>query len=186
MQTSSQFRNQAPPLKPKHTKYITFQQCKPICCTRQEVGSVHPLETTLHSLQQIYLRPSIHITLNFKGSWCTLLHISMSKLFKCDLKGSCIGQITPVPAHQRVLCTSRSSSRAIRHARCTIPQCLPLHGTTRLNLEPHQDLYLKSDCLCVIQRLSNPYMYYRRRPELKYACVYYTIRRESHNVISCP
>ena len=38
-------------LNPKHTKYITSQQCTPI---RQEVGSLHSLETTLHSLHQTY------------------------------------------------------------------------------------------------------------------------------------
>ena len=53
--TSSQFRKPSSPLKPKHLKYITSQQCVPIGCTRQEVGSLHSLETTSHSLQQIYL-----------------------------------------------------------------------------------------------------------------------------------
>ena len=42
----------------------------PIGCTRQEVGSLHLLETTLHSLQQTYLRPSIHTTHNWLR--CTL------------------------------------------------------------------------------------------------------------------
>ena len=36
------------------------------------MGSVHSLETTLHSLQQTYLRPSIHTTQNFKWSRYTL------------------------------------------------------------------------------------------------------------------
>ena len=56
MQTSSQFRKPSSPLKPKHRRYITSQQCEPIGCTRQEVGSLGSLETTLHSLQQTYLR----------------------------------------------------------------------------------------------------------------------------------
>ena len=51
-----------PPLKPKHQKYITSHQCGPIGCTRQEVGSLHSLETTSHSLQHTYLRLLIHTT----------------------------------------------------------------------------------------------------------------------------
>ena len=43
-------------LTPKNLQYITSQQCAPIGCTRQEVGSLHSLETTSHSLQQTYLR----------------------------------------------------------------------------------------------------------------------------------
>ena len=34
---SSQFRKPSSPLKPKHPKYITSQQCTPIGYTRQEV-----------------------------------------------------------------------------------------------------------------------------------------------------
>ena len=49
MQTSSQFRKPSSPLKPKHPKYITSQQCAPIGCTRQGVGLLHSLETTSHS-----------------------------------------------------------------------------------------------------------------------------------------
>ena len=45
-----------------HKKYITSHQCAPIGCTRQEVGSLHSLETTSHSLQQTYLRLLIHTT----------------------------------------------------------------------------------------------------------------------------
>ena len=59
---SSQFRKPSSPLKPKHQKYITSHQCAPIGCTRQEVGSLHSLETTSHSLQQTYLRLLIHTT----------------------------------------------------------------------------------------------------------------------------
>ena len=62
MQTSSQFRKPSSPLKPKHQKYITSHQCAPIGCTRQEVGSLHSLETTSYSLQQTYLRLLIHTT----------------------------------------------------------------------------------------------------------------------------
>ena len=62
MQTSSQFRKPSSPLKPKHQKYLTSHQCAPIACTRQEVGSLHSLETTSHSLQQTYLRLLIHTT----------------------------------------------------------------------------------------------------------------------------
>ena len=65
MQTSSQFRKPSSPLKPKHPKYITSQQCAPIGCTRQEVGSLHSLDTTLYTLQQTYLRLLIHTTQNF-------------------------------------------------------------------------------------------------------------------------
>ena len=39
-----------------------------IGCTRQDVGSLHSLETTSHSLQQTYLRLLIHTTQNFKWS----------------------------------------------------------------------------------------------------------------------
>ena len=47
------------------------------------LGSLHSLETTLHSQQQTYLRPSIHTTHNFKWSWYTLttLHISQLHTF---------------------------------------------------------------------------------------------------------
>ena len=38
MQISSQFRKPNSPLKPKHPKYITSQQCAPIGCSRQKVG----------------------------------------------------------------------------------------------------------------------------------------------------
>ena len=62
MQTSSQFRKPSSPLKPKHQKYITSHQCAPIGYTRQEVGSLHSLETTSHSLQQTYLRLLIYTT----------------------------------------------------------------------------------------------------------------------------
>ena len=55
-------RKPSSPLKPKHQKYITSHQCAPIGCTRQEVGSLHSLETTSHSLQQTYLRLLIHTT----------------------------------------------------------------------------------------------------------------------------
>ena len=48
--------------KAKTQKYITSHQCAPIGCTRQEVGSLHSLETTSHSLQQTYLRLLIHTT----------------------------------------------------------------------------------------------------------------------------
>ena len=51
LKTSSHFRKPGSPLKPKHQKYITSQQCAPIGCTRQEVGPLHSLV-----LQQTYLR----------------------------------------------------------------------------------------------------------------------------------
>ena len=79
MQTSSQFRKPSSPLKPKHPKYITSQQCAPIGCTRQEVGSSHSLETTLHSLQQTYLRLLIYTTQNFKWSRYTLTTLNISQ-----------------------------------------------------------------------------------------------------------
>ena len=84
MQTSSQFRKPSSPLKPKHPKYITSQQCTPIDCTRQEVGSSHSLETTSHSLQQTYLRLLIHTTQNFKWSRYTLTntkHITIASIY---------------------------------------------------------------------------------------------------------
>ena len=83
MQTSSQFRKPSSPLKPKHTKYITSQQCAPIGCTRQEVGSLHSLETTLYSLQQTYLQLLIHTTQNFKWSRYTLtiLNITIANIY---------------------------------------------------------------------------------------------------------
>ena len=59
MQTSSQFRKPSSPLLPKRPKYITSQQCAPIGCTRQEVSSLHSLETS-HSLQHTYLQLLIH------------------------------------------------------------------------------------------------------------------------------
>ena len=44
------------------------------------MGSLHSLETTLHSLQQTYLRPSIHTTQNFKWSRYTLTTLNISQL----------------------------------------------------------------------------------------------------------
>ena len=41
--------------KAKTRKYITSQQCVPIGCIRQDVGSLHSLKTTSHSLQQTCL-----------------------------------------------------------------------------------------------------------------------------------
>ena len=61
----------------KHPKYITSQQCAPIGWTRQEVGSLHSLETTSHSLQQTYLRLLIHTTQNFKWSRYTFVIFSL-------------------------------------------------------------------------------------------------------------
>ena len=46
MQTSSEFRKPSAPQKPKHPKHIISQQCAPIGCTRQEVGSLYLLATT--------------------------------------------------------------------------------------------------------------------------------------------
>ena len=90
MQTSSKFRKPSSPLKPKHQKYITSQQCAPIGCTRQEVGSLHSLGTTLHSLQQTYLRLLIHTTQNFKS---TSTHY---KTADTDIQ-HCIQYITNIP-----------------------------------------------------------------------------------------
>ena len=56
-------------LTPK-AKNITSQQCALIGCTRQEVGSLHSLETTSHSLQQTYLRLLIHTTQRTTNSRC--------------------------------------------------------------------------------------------------------------------
>ena len=67
------------PLKPKHQKYITSQQCTPIGCTRQDVGSLHSFETTSHSLQQTYLRLLIHTTQNIKWSRYTLTTLNKSQ-----------------------------------------------------------------------------------------------------------
>ena len=69
----------SPALKLKHPMYITSQQCEPIGCTRQEVGSLHSLETTLHSQQQTYLRLLIHTTQNFKWSRYTLTTLNISQ-----------------------------------------------------------------------------------------------------------
>ena len=80
MQISSQFRKPISPLKQTHPKYITSLPCVTICCTRHEVGSLHLLETTLHSLQQTYLRPSIPTTQNFKWSRYTLTTPNISQL----------------------------------------------------------------------------------------------------------
>ena len=80
MQTSSQFRKPISPLKQTHPNYITSPPCVPIGCTMQEVGLLHSLETTLHSLQQTYLRPSIHTTQNFKWSRHTLTTQTISQL----------------------------------------------------------------------------------------------------------
>ena len=63
--------------KQTHPKYITSPPCMPIGCTRQEVCSLHSLETTLHSLQQTYLRPSIYTSYNFKWSRYTLTTLNM-------------------------------------------------------------------------------------------------------------
>ena len=51
-------------LKQTHPIYITSPPCVPTGCTRQEVGSLHPLEITLHLLQQTYLRLLKHTTSN--------------------------------------------------------------------------------------------------------------------------
>ena len=82
MQTSSQFRKPSSPLKPKHQKYITSQQCAPIGCTRQEVGSSHSLETTSHSLQQAYLRLLIHTELQMvKVHINNTKHITIANIY---------------------------------------------------------------------------------------------------------
>ena len=83
MQISSQFRKPSSPLKQTHQKYITSPPCVPIGCTRQKVGSIHSLETTLHSLQQTYIRPLIHTTQNFKWSRYTLTTLNISQLQTC-------------------------------------------------------------------------------------------------------
>ena len=83
MQISPQCRKPSSPLKQTHTKYITSPPSVPIGCTRQEVGSPHSLETTLHSLQQTYLRPSIHTTQNFIWSRYTLTTLNISQLQTC-------------------------------------------------------------------------------------------------------
>ena len=44
------------------------------------MGSLHSLETTLHSLQQTYLRPSIYTTQNFKWSRYTSTTLNISQL----------------------------------------------------------------------------------------------------------
>ena len=80
MQKSSKLRKPSSPLKPTHPKYKTSQQCAPIGCTRQEVGSLHSLETTSHSLQQTYLRLLIHTTQNFKWSRYTLTTLNIPQL----------------------------------------------------------------------------------------------------------
>ena len=77
---SSQFRKPSSPLKQTHAKYITSPPRVPIGCTRQKVGSLHSLETILHSLQHTYLRPSIHTTQNFKWSRYTLTTLNISQL----------------------------------------------------------------------------------------------------------
>ena len=48
-----------------------------------EVGSLHSLETTLHSLQHTYLQPLIHTTQNFKWSRYTLTTLNISQLQTC-------------------------------------------------------------------------------------------------------
>ena len=68
------------PLKQTHAKYTTSPPCVPIDGTRQEVGSLHSLETTLHSLQQTYLRLLIHTAQNFKWSRYTLTTLNISQL----------------------------------------------------------------------------------------------------------
>ena len=78
MKPSSQFWKPSSPLMPNHPQYITSQQCAPIGCTRHEVGSLHSLETTLHSLQHTYLRLLIHTTQNFKWSRYTLTPLNIS------------------------------------------------------------------------------------------------------------
>ena len=50
------------PIKPKHSNYITSQQCAPTGCTKQEVGSLHSLETTSHSLTDIPSTINTHNT----------------------------------------------------------------------------------------------------------------------------
>ena len=131
MQASSQFRKLSSPLKPKHPKYITSQQCAPIGYTRQEVGSLHSLETTLHSLQQTYLRLLIHTTQNFKWSRYTLttLNITIANIYipPRDTTSTTTKQLT------RTYNTAYSTSRTY-HTRSS-PEMrthTPLSGTRTL------------------------------------------------------
>ena len=80
MQISSPFRKPCSPLKQKLPKYITSPPCEPISRTRQEVDSLHSLETTLHSLQQTYLRLFIHTTQQFKCLRYPLTTLNISQL----------------------------------------------------------------------------------------------------------
>ena len=57
---------------------LLSEECALIGCTRQEVGSLHSLETTSHSLQQTYLRLLIHTTQNFNWSRYTLTTLNIS------------------------------------------------------------------------------------------------------------
>ena len=67
-----------PKAKQKHPKKcIPSPPCVLIGCTKQEVCSLLSSETTLHSLQQTYLRPIIHTTQNFKGQH--IKHINSTK-----------------------------------------------------------------------------------------------------------
>ena len=62
MQISAQFRKPRSPLKQPHPLYITSPPCVPICCKRQEMGSLHSSETVLHSLQHtIFQMVKVHI-----------------------------------------------------------------------------------------------------------------------------
>ena len=85
MQILSQFRKPSSPLKQTHPICIISQLCVPIGYTSQEVGSFHPFETTLHSLQQTYIRPLIHTTQTFKCAWYTLTTLNISQLQTFDV-----------------------------------------------------------------------------------------------------
>ena len=70
MQISSQFMKPSSPLKSKHLKYITSQQCEMIGCTRQEVGSSHNITFTIRDI------PS---TINTHNTELQMVHINNTK-----------------------------------------------------------------------------------------------------------
>ena len=65
--------------KAKTPKIHNFTEVRTEGCTRQEVGSLHSLEITSHSLQQTYLRLLIHTPQNFKWSRYTLTTLNLSQ-----------------------------------------------------------------------------------------------------------
>ena len=99
IQISSQFRKTSSPLKLKHPKYITSQQCAPIGCTRQEVDCCccRPTPPCLFggglSYFEVMGHPVPVSSLGFKCSDCFIWNCSYivySSIMKGPFRDNCI------------------------------------------------------------------------------------------------